>query len=108
MAVAIFSFSTADAQTSKKKTTTKKEKTSMQFQCPMKCEGDKSYVKNGKYPVCGMQMKPIKATEVAYQCPMKCEGDKTYAKAGKCAVCQMDLKKLDTKKPADEHEGHKH
>ncbi len=98
MAIAIFSFSAADAQTTKQKVRSKKAKIAMHYQCPMKCEGDKTYHKNGKCPVCNMQMKAVKASvATAYQCTMKCEGDKTYAQAGKCPVCEMDLKKLDKK-----------
>ena len=111
MAIAIFSFSAADAQTTKKKAQTKSAKTEMHYQCPMKCEGDKTYHKNGKCPVCNMQMKPVKASAAhttAYQCPMKCEGEKTYAKAGKCPVCNMDLKDLHAKKTDDKHKGHDH
>ncbi len=68
----------------------------MHYQCPMKCEGGKTYHKNGKCPVCKMQMKPVKASvaHATYQCPMKCEGEKTYAKAGKCPVCGMALTKV--------------
>ncbi len=29
------------------------------YQCPMKCEGDKTYDKPGKCPVCGMNTKKI-------------------------------------------------
>ena len=110
MAIAIFSFTAADAQTSKKKYKTKKAKTAMHYQCPMKCEGEKTYHKNGKCPVCGMQMKPVKASvaKATYQCPMKCEGEKTYAKAGKCPVCEMELKKTGVKKATHGHEGHNH
>jgi transcription initiation factor IIE alpha subunit len=109
-AIAILSFSAADAQTTKKKTKFSKEKTAMHYQCPMKCEGDKTYHKNGKCPVCNMQMKPVKATvaHANYQCPMKCEGDKKYAKEGKCPVCKMNLKQVVAKKATDGHEGHKH
>lgn len=110
MAVAIFSFNAADAQTIKKKSKTKKENAAMHYQCPMKCEGEKTYHKNGKCPVCNMQMKAVKAPAetAAYQCPMKCEADKTYASAGKCPVCKMNLTKMDAKKTADNHEGHNH
>ena len=110
MAIAIFSFSAADAQITKKKSKTKKETAAMHYQCPMKCEGEKTYAKNGKCPVCNMQMKPVKAAvaQAAYQCTMKCEGDKTYAAAGKCPVCQMNLKKVEAKKATDAHEGHNH
>jgi hypothetical protein len=77
----------------------------------MKCEGDKTYHKNGKCPVCNMQMTAVKASVAhiaSYQCPMKCEGEKTYAKAGKCHVCNMELKDLHAKKTDDEHKGHNH
>ncbi len=98
------------AQTTKKKIKTKKEKTAMHYQCPMKCEGDKTYHKNGKCAVCGMQMKPVKASiaHANYQCPMKCEGDKMYAKEGKCPVCNMKLKNVTSKAKDDDHKGHNH
>ena len=99
-----------NAQTKKTKIKTKKEKTAMHYQCPMKCEGEKTYHKNGKCPVCGMQMKPVKAAvaQVNYQCPMKCEGEKTYSTAGKCPVCNMNLKALPSKKKDDGHTDHSH
>ncbi len=59
--VALCFTASLNAQKSKQKIKTKKEKTAMHYQCPMKCEGDKMYHKNGKCPVCGMQMKPVKA-----------------------------------------------
>lgn len=98
------------AQTTKKKIKAKKEKTAMHYQCPMKCEGEKTYHKNGKCPVCKMQMKPVKAiiALAKYQCPMKCEGDKVYTKEGRCPVCNMELKKVVAKKASDGHEGHNH
>ena len=66
--------------------------------------------KDGKCPVCNMELKAVKASAhtAPYQCPMKCEGDKTYAKAGKCPVCNMDLKDLHTKKTDEDHKGHNH
>ena len=33
------------------------------YQCPMKCEGDKTYYKPGYCPVCNMYLKPIDSTE---------------------------------------------
>ena len=74
------------------------------YQCPMKCEGDKTYSKEGNCPVCKMELKKVN-TEIAdanYQCPMKCEGDKTYDKEGNCPVCKMELKKV------EDHSGHDH
>jgi hypothetical protein len=29
------------------------------YQCPMKCEGDKTYTEPGKCPKCGMDLKPV-------------------------------------------------
>ena len=45
------------------------------YLCPMKCEGDKTYSKAGKCPVCGMNLKAKinPATTTVFQCPMKCE-----------------------------------
>ena len=78
--------------------------------CPMECEGEKLYFKQGKCPVCGMFLAPIeereeirekaKSTENQkvnldkigeFYCPMFCEGDKTYPKNTGCPVCGMDL-----------------
>ncbi len=33
------------------------------FQCPMKCEEDKKYDKEGACPVCGMELKKVETTE---------------------------------------------
>ena len=95
----IFCITTVNAQTKKSKTV--KHQHTMAYQCPMKCEGDKTYAKAGKCPVCNMQMKSVtKQAGMAamYQCPVKCEGDKTYDKAGKCPKCGMDLKAMKQKK----------
>ena len=78
--------------------------------CPMECEGEKLYFKQGKCPVCGMYLAPIeereeirakaKSTENQkvnldkigeFYCPMFCEGNKTYPKNTGCPVCGMDL-----------------
>jgi len=32
----------------------------VKYQCPMKCEGEKTYDKPGKCPVCQMDMKEVK------------------------------------------------
>lgn len=41
---------------------TKKEESSKKetYQCPMKCEGDKTYTKKGKCPKCTMDLKLVK------------------------------------------------
>ncbi|MBN1649718.1 MAG: hypothetical protein JW857_00240 [Bacteroidales bacterium] len=88
----------------------------VEYQCPMKCEGDKTYAEMGKCPECGMDLKALNADSTqqmameVYQCPMKCEGDKTYAEMGKCPECGMDLKALAVESTMQEkgHEGHNH
>lgn len=68
MAIAIFSFSAINAQTKKKsvkktsttKTTGAKTATAVvKYQCPMKCEGHKTYAKEGKCPVCTMNLAKV-------------------------------------------------
>jgi acetolactate decarboxylase len=61
------------------------------YKCPMKCEGEKTYGKPGKCPVCKMDLEEIKKV---FHCPMKCEGEKTYDNPGKCSVCGMNLEEL--------------
>ena len=101
MTMAVFCFTVVNAQSTKK---IKPGKIAVYtvYQCPMKCEGDKTYAIAGKCPKCGMNLKakvqPV--TAVQYQCPMKCEGNKTYAKPGKCPQCGMNLKSLPAKKIA--------
>ncbi|MEO7306841.1 MAG: heavy metal-binding domain-containing protein [Ferruginibacter sp.] len=96
----IFCITTVNAQI--KKDSTAKHQHTMAYQCPMKCEGDKTYDKAGKCPKCGMSLAVIEKPVAAdiYKCPMKCEGDKTYDKAGKCPVCGMSLKNVKSKKAA--------
>jgi hypothetical protein len=31
------------------------------YQCPMKCEGEKTYVKPGDCPVCGMELEGVES-----------------------------------------------
>ena len=43
-----------------------KEMKETAFACPMKCEGDKTYTKEGKCPKCGMDLKEVKnITEIS-------------------------------------------
>lgn len=109
MAVAVFSFNAVNAQKTKVKTN-KPAVDTVAYQCPMKCEGDKTYSKAGKCPKCGMNLKAVAkpAAATVYQCPMKCEGDKTYDKAGKCPKCNMNLAKVEPKKEKDNHQEHNH
>lgn len=61
MAIAIFYFNTADSQTGMQKSENQKSKTAPEYQCPMKCEGEKTYAKEGKCPVCQMGLKILNA-----------------------------------------------
>jgi hypothetical protein len=114
VALVALSFSVGvEAQTSKssKKKSPKSTKSvkAKAYQCPMKCEGEKTYAKDGKCPVCNMKLNELPiATAASYSCPMLCEGTKTYAKEGKCPECNMKLKKVEPKKASDGHKGHGH
>ncbi len=109
MSIVVFSFTAVNAQSTKVKTDSIAPDTVV-YQCPMKCEGSKTYDKTGKCPKCGMNLKAVAKPAVAavYQCPMKCEGDKTYNKAGKCPKCNMNLAKVETQKDAPIHTEHNH
>jgi len=104
MAIAVFSFTALNAQATKTKMKSSVTVADSVYQCPMKCEGEKTYDKAGKCPKCGMNLKEIPAATFA--CPMKCEGDKTYDKQGKCPKCGMNLKEKAEKK--EDHTGHNH
>ena len=61
------------------------------FYCPMHCEGDKMYDKEGDCPVCGMDLVQQASTSKStkYTCPMHPE---IVADApGNCSICGMDL-----------------
>lgn len=110
MAIAVFSLTALNAQPTKTKAKNSVSVADSVYQCPMKCEGDKTYSKAGKCPKCNMNLKakvpPV--AKVQYQCPMKCEGEKAYSKEGKCSVCNMALKKIKTEKVKENHDGHNH
>src|SRR5258708_14741986 len=36
------------------------------YQCPMNCEGEKTYEKPGKCPVCGMNLKEVHLANTSY------------------------------------------
>jgi len=61
------------------------------FYCPMHCEGDKTYDKQGDCPVCGMDLVEQPATQKAtqYTCSMHPEIIKDQP--GACPICGMDL-----------------
>ncbi len=86
------------------------------YYCPMECEGEKLYFKQGRCPVCNMYLVPIEEREDHrnkpqtysktnipksfkdkigdYFCPMFCESDKTYESDSGCPVCHMHLEEI--------------
>lgn len=105
------------------------------YYCPMECEGDKVYFKQGeRCPVCNMYLVPIEEKHAndphhkpvyssanlpenfkdnigKYYCPMFCEGDKVYDEKGDCPVCHMHLEKITEdviKKDTAHHTHHGH
>ncbi len=106
------------------------------YYCPMECEGDKVYFKQGeRCPVCKMYLVPIeeklakdpnhkptysstnlpenfKDSIGKHYCPMFCEGDKVYDEKGSCPVCHMDLdpitEELAQKAASHQHHTHSH
>lgn len=61
------------------------------YYCPMHCEGDKIYEKDGDCPVCGMDLVQQASTtqSTKYTCPMHPEI--VEDKPGTCPICGMDL-----------------
>jgi hypothetical protein len=56
MVFAMFGTFAQTQESKKNKTENKKEV----YQCPMKCEGPKTYAKKGKCPACTMDLKVVK------------------------------------------------
>jgi len=50
--------------TATEETTTTEEAALASYQCPMKCEQEKSYAENGNCPVCKMELKELAASAV--------------------------------------------
>src|SRR5665647_3560440 len=62
------------------------------FYCPMHCEGDKTYDKQGNCPVCGMDLveqPSLKKSGQQYTCPMHPEIIRD--EPGACPICGMEL-----------------
>jgi len=105
------------------------------YYCPMECEGEKVYFKQGeRCPVCNMFLVPIEEKLAKdpnfkpafsktnlpenfkdqigdYYCPMFCEGDKIYDKKGDCPVCHMHLEEITEdliKNSVSNHHSHSH
>src|SRR5487761_1908802 len=66
------------------------------FYCPMHCEGDKTYDKQGNCPVCGMDLveqPSLKKSAQQYTCPMHPEIIRD--EPGACPICGMELVPLE-------------
>ena len=61
------------------------------YECPMHCEGDKTYDKPGNCPVCGMDLvkQPSLKKVAKFTCPMHPEVIRD--EPGSCPICGMDL-----------------
>jgi Cu(I)/Ag(I) efflux system membrane fusion protein len=86
------------------------------YQCPMKCEGDKTYPQPGSCPVCKMDLKPVEmpaghdhsamqndTAAAVYTCPMHPEI--VRGEPGTCPICKMDLVKKETSASSDNDHG---
>lgn len=62
MVLAVFSFTAVNAQTPSASINITVANTV--YQCPMKCEGDKTYDKEGKCPKCNMNLKKVEITKI--------------------------------------------
>lgn len=94
--VTLFTVSIGHAQVKSTVADTVVQKQELAYQCPMKCEGEKTYDKPGDCPKCGMHLSKIDNTKTSgaeYHCSMKCDGDKKYNKPGNCPKCNMKLEK---------------
>jgi len=71
------------------------------YYCPMHCEGDKTYDKEGDCPVCGMDLvkEPTFSKATQYTCPMHPEIVEN--EPGSCTICGMDLVLME---PSDSEE----
>jgi Cu+-exporting ATPase len=66
--------------------------TSGKYYCPMHCEGEKLYDKEGDCPVCGMNLEKVHElnnVKALFTCPMHPEVIKDQP--GSCPICGMDL-----------------
>lgn len=102
------------------------------YYCPMECEGDKVYFKQGeRCPVCNMYLVPIEEKQAKdpnykpacsashlpenfkdsigkFYCPMFCEGDKVYDEKGDCPVCHMHLEEITEELVKNSSPSHSH
>lgn len=93
---------------SKKENHSQHNENTESWQCPMKCEGDKTYPQAGSCPVCNMSLEKVESqpghdhakmeqddstlvSEDIYTCPMHPQIQQD--KPGSCPICGMDLVK---------------
>ncbi|MBE0423581.1 MAG: hypothetical protein IBX66_06535 [Lutibacter sp.] len=116
LSIGLFTMSTVKAQEKPKMKVEQMEKVA--YACPMHCEGEKTYEKQGSCPTCKMDLKkaenakkPACCAEMKKECDMNHDKmDKAYScpmhadvksdKPGSCPKCGMDLKekKMEMKK----------
>ena len=94
MAISLFSYTTTMAQCgdhSKAKTdaTTMKTNGKTAYACPMKCEGEKTYEKEGKCPTCGMNLTKNEAGQKSDSKKKSCCAEA----GGKEHKCGMNMSK---------------
>ncbi len=74
------------------------------FYCPMHCEGEKTYSRQGDCPVCGMdlveEVSLTRAEAAQYSCPMHPEIIRD--EPGDCPICGMDLVPVKANTSAEE------
>ncbi len=74
------------------------------FYCPMHCEGEKTYSRQGDCPVCGMdlveEVSLTQAEAAQYSCPMHPEIIRD--EPGDCSICGMDLVPVKANTSAEE------
>ncbi|TDI81244.1 MAG: copper-translocating P-type ATPase [Bacteroidetes bacterium] len=77
------------------------------FNCPMQCEGDKTYDEAGSCPVCGMDLveQPKLTVATKYTCPMHPEIIRDSP--GSCPICGMDLVPLEPTESEEDKTYHK-
>ncbi len=54
-----FAIGFTSCDNSSKKTSTEQSTNSETYQCPMKCEGDKTYTQSGQCPKCNMDLEKM-------------------------------------------------
>jgi len=67
MAIFSASFTACDCEDSASNDAKTEQVAEAQYQCPMKCEGDKTYSEPGECPKCGMDIKLVETTDGGHE-----------------------------------------